>query len=572
MNKKLGSSRIGKRLAVALGVALAASTVAVPSSGAAKISAAAKNDLTIMIGEPDAGWCNQDSPGLDQVAAKNSVLETLTIKNDKGKIVPYLLESYAPSADFKSWTFKLRQGIKFHDGEELTSKTVQTNILANLGLIKAFTGKGQAASLPAIAWLDFAGINAAVNRRRPTVPVDGAAAIAAKYANFFKIIDTYSFQMNLASPKPNFPYNLWNEGRTTIMSSASLVSPSCGTTVAVGTGPFMVKSKGTDPNTTVLVANPNYWRKAKDGSALPKASTVTFKVVGDAAQRVNALQRGQADIATFGATSGTQLNQLKKLKGKVTLYEGPRDIEWAFHLNTTKLPFAKKSARLAFASAIDRTAFVTLMTKGNGSPAEGMGPKGHPFFVKGVMPTYSVAKAQEYAAQYKAETGQALSIVLQPNTTTESSKASQAICNMLGAAGIACTLAPPLTSTQVILRGFGLVNQASWFNVNSGKYANFGSLFVTNTDLELSGFGFTDPTLTKCFEDANAVDTAAAYAPCSTKVMTEVYQVPVYIEGGFLAWNNKVSGIGATPLPGGALRPIISGSGFDIASVTKTKG
>ncbi|MFM9136899.1 MAG: hypothetical protein ACKOQZ_01895 [Actinomycetota bacterium] len=52
MNKKLGSSRIGKRLAVTLGVALAASTVAVPSSGAAKISAAAKNDLTIMINEP----------------------------------------------------------------------------------------------------------------------------------------------------------------------------------------------------------------------------------------------------------------------------------------------------------------------------------------------------------------------------------------------------------------------------------------------------------------------------------------------------------------------------------------
>lgn len=572
MDKQLGSSRIGKRLAVALGVALAASTVAVPSSGAAKISAAAKNDLTIMINEPDAGWCNQDSPGIDQVAAKNSVLETLTIKNEKGKIVPYLVEAWSSSADFKSWTFKLRQGIKFHDGEELTSKTVQTNILANLGLIKAFTGKGQAASLPAIAWLDFAGINAAVNKRRPTVPVDGAAAIAAKYANFFKIIDTYSFQFNLAAPKPNFPYNLWNEGRTTIMSSASLMSPSCGTTVAAGTGPFMVKSKGTDPNTTVLVANPNYWRKAKDGSSLPKASTVTFKTVGDAAQRVNALRSGQADIATFGATSGTQINLLKTLKGKVTLFEGPREVEWAFHLNTTKLPFAKKSARLAFASAIDRKAFVTLMTKGNGSPAEGLGPKGHPFFVPKILPPFSVAKAQEYAAQYKTETGQALSIVLQPNTTTESSKANQAICNMLGAAGIACTLAPPLTSTQVILAGFGLVNQASWFNVNSGMASNFSSLFVTNTNLELSGFGFTDPTLTKCFEDANAIDTAAAFAPCATKIITEGYQVPVYLEGGFLAWNNKVSGIGSTPLPGGSLRPVIGGSGFDIASVTKTKG
>ena len=75
MNKKLGSSRIGKRLAVALGVALAASTVAVPSSGAAKISAAAKNDLLIMINEPDAGWCNQDSPGVDQVQRRTPFLK-----------------------------------------------------------------------------------------------------------------------------------------------------------------------------------------------------------------------------------------------------------------------------------------------------------------------------------------------------------------------------------------------------------------------------------------------------------------------------------------------------------------
>ena len=172
MNKKLGSSRIGKRLAVALGVALAASTVAVPSSGAAKISAAAKNDLLIMINEPDAGWCNQDSPGVDQVAAKNAVLETLTIQNDKGKIVPYLAEAYASSPDFKQWTVKLRQGIKFHDGEELTANTVKMNMLANLGLMPAFMGgKGPKASLPAIAWMDMAGINGALNLRTK-VPAD----------------------------------------------------------------------------------------------------------------------------------------------------------------------------------------------------------------------------------------------------------------------------------------------------------------------------------------------------------------------------------------------------------------
>ena len=87
-------SRFAKQFAIGLGVALAVSTIAVPVSGAKQApKAAAKNDLTIMIGEPNGGWCNQDSPGGDQIAAKNSVFETLTILNSENKIVPYLAKS-----------------------------------------------------------------------------------------------------------------------------------------------------------------------------------------------------------------------------------------------------------------------------------------------------------------------------------------------------------------------------------------------------------------------------------------------------------------------------------------------
>ena len=151
MNNSRTSSRFAKRFATGLGVVVLASSVAIPAGGAKQApSAAEKNNLTIMIGEPDADWCNQGSPGVDQVAAKNAVLETLTILNDQNKVVPYLAKTVTASADKKVWTIVLREGIKFHDGEELTSATVETNVLANNGLIQAFTGgKGPAASLPA---------------------------------------------------------------------------------------------------------------------------------------------------------------------------------------------------------------------------------------------------------------------------------------------------------------------------------------------------------------------------------------------------------------------------------------
>ena len=545
-------SRFAKQFAIGLGVALAVSTIAVPVSGAKQApKAAAKNDLTIMIGEPNGGWCNQDSPGVDQIAAKNSVFETLTILNKDNKIVPYLAKSVVGSNESKTWTITLREGIMFHDGEELTAATVQMNFMALLGIIRPFTGKGQVASLPAIAWQEL----------MPTMS-------PAQWASNVKIISKYVLQVNLAVKRPNFPYTLWNVGRPTIASTKTLQDPNCGNTMGAGTGPFMISSKGVDQFTTVLKANPKYWRSTP-ANKLPKASTITFKVVGDAAQRVNALRKGQADIASFGATSGQQLNLLKTLKSKITLVEGPRETTWNMHLNATRLPFANKDAREAFAYAFDTNSYTKLMTKGNGSPAYQLAVKEHPYYQTRGALKFNLAKAKASVAKYTAATGKSLDVVVPINTTTESLKGAQAICKMLKAAGMNCSISPPVTSQQYILRGFGLQQQMSFFNVVAGRSADFANLFSTRTNLELSGFRFVNPGLAKCFADAAEVDTRKAYAKCVLELQSQSYWIPGYVEGGFLAWTNTTKGIGTTPLPGGGVRPIISGSGFDIASVTK---
>jgi len=565
MNNSRTTSRFAKRFATGLGVVILASSVAIPAGGAKQVpSAAAKNNLTIMIGEPNAGWCNQDSPGIDQVAAKNAVLETLTIKNDKGKIVPYLAEAFTGSADKTQWTVKLRSGILFSDGEELTSDTMQMNFLALNGMIQGVTkqlyGKamGQAGSLPAIAWLDQMGVNSK----------SGAAAIGAAWAKFFKKVDKYTFVITLAKPDPNWPYRLWAEGRTTIMSTKALLDPNCGTTVVVGTGPFKVKSKGIDQNTTVLEANTNYWRSTK-ANPLPKAQEVTFKTVGDAAQRVNALRSGQADIATFGSTSGVQLNLLKTLKSKITLVAGAQEVTWNAHLNTTALPFKSKNAREAFAYAFDGETYVKVMTKGNAIAAHSIAPSVHPYYVPNQSLKFNLAKAKASAAAYKTETGKDLEIVIPITTTVESLKGAQLMCKFMAAAGIPCTTMSPVTSSQYILRGFGLQQQMSVFNVAAGNSASFTNLFSTPTDLELSGFRFTNPTLATCFDTARQTDTAAAYKPCVTELQANSFWVPMYTESGFIAYRKEVTGIGATPLLGGGMRPIVGPTGFDFASATK---
>jgi oligopeptide transport system substrate-binding protein len=565
MNNSRTTSRLAKRFATGLGVVVLASSVAIPAGGAKQVpSAAAKNNLTIMIQEPNAGWCNQDSPGVDQVAAKNAVLETLTMKNDKDKIVPYLAEAFSANADKTQWTFKLRSGILFTDGEELSSDTVQMNLLANNGMIQSVTkqlyGKamGQAGSLPAIAWLDQMGVNSK----------SGAAAIGAAWAKYFKKIDKYNFVITLAKPDPNFPYKFWSEGRPTIMSTKALLDPNCGTTVVVGTGPFKVKSKGVDQNTTVLEANTNYWRSTK-ANPLPKAQEVTFKVVGDAAQRVNALRSGQADIATFGSTAGVQLNLIKTLKSKITLVAGKQEVTWNAHLNTTALPFKSKNAREALGYAFDGETFVKVMTKGNAIAAKSIAPSMHPYFVPNQTKTFDLAKAKASVIAYKAETGKDLEVVMPITTTTDSLKQAQLVCKFVEAAGAKCSIMSPVTSSQYILRGFGLQQQLSVFNVAAGTSASFTNLFSTATDLELSGFRLTNPTLAACFDTARQTDTKAAYKPCVTELQSNSYWIPMYTESGFLAYRNEIKGIGATTLLGGGLRPIIGPSGFDFASAVK---
>jgi peptide/nickel transport system substrate-binding protein len=566
------------------GAALLFGSIAAAAPAAVN-AASAKNNLIIGIQEPNGAWCTQDSPGIDQVAAKNSVLETLTIVNDKGKMVPYLAKSVTMGADAKTWTVVLRPGITYSDGTPFDATNVLMNMYAQAGLgpIVFAPAKVQQPSLPAIAWTDLFGssideLKAAYAAFIASGGKDPSKllAVKAKVDAAVKVVDSTTIQFNLATPRPNFLFLLWNFGRSALLSTNSLKSPDCGITPAatIGTGPFVVASKGAVGTTTdtVLTANPKYWRSTAK-KPLPKSQQVTFRILGDSSAKVAAVRTNAVDIATFSAGEGTSLNSLKKMGKKVSLYKGPIETAWTLHLNTVGAsgsPFASQNAREAFAYALDVKTYAEKMTKGNGLPSYAIAPPTHPFYVKGVSKTFNLAKAKAAVEAYKAETKKSsLDIIVPRTTTSQSGEGAQLICDMMAKAGINCTVGTPVTSTQYILAGFGLKNQLSNFNVSSGFYADFALLFATKTDLELSGFRFTDPSLAQCFTDARAISTRKAFTPCVTQLSQKSYWIPLYLEGGFLAWNKTAQGVGATPLPGGGARPLVNGSGFDFASVTK---
>ncbi len=554
MNQTSTKSGLFRKLSIGLGLALAVSTVGVSASSAKSVPSAKKAiNLVVMLGEKDAGWCTQDSPGGGQIGASNAVLETLTVMNKKGEMVPYLAKAFSHSADYKQWTVAIREGIKYTDGEVLDAKNVQTNVAALLGIMPAFYGAGPAGSLPAVAW-------------------QGAMAVKtpAAWATKVKVLDTYTIQFNLDNPRPNFMYNLWTAGRVRLMSTASLKSKDCGTTNVVGTGPFMVKAKGIDQFTTELVKNPNYWRKDKAGKQLPYADTLTFKAVLDGGQRVNALAKGQADISIFGATSGQQINRMKTMKN-VKLYEGARVTNWTIHFNTTAAPFNSQTAREAASYALDRVSYAKVLCGGNCSAATSIAPKGHPLYFPGMI-TFNLAKAKEKVAAYKTETGKDLDISVPISDTAESTAEATMFCTMMKAAGAGCSLMAPVTSTAYILRGFGLKQQSTEFNTLSGTFAEFGLLFLTDTNLELSGFRFTNPALAACFKNAQMValkGDATPYKPCMEELQGKSIWTGVYTEGLFFATGTGVTGITDTVLPDGGTRDAVQPGFGDWAMISK---
>lgn len=411
-----------RALGVGIGLAVAMTAMASPTTSAAKVSAPKQGgDITVGIFNQLTTTCFSPNAANSALGVMRTVYEGLLEQRADGKIVPFLASSISASADYKVWTVGLRSGVKYHDGTDMNVASVVANLQAIRGLGAASFGRHTLGSgIPLVA---------NIKDVRPA----SATSVAIELWNGQRDFDEW----------------LYASGRFFMRATSDLANATQCVTKGKGTGPFMFES--VTPTEVKVVRNPNYWRKDKNGVQLPYLNSITFKYINQPSQRSNGLISGTLDAAGF--TSAGEIKQIVNVQAnsKVTTISSPDDYYAMNMFNYAIAPFNNKNARLAVANAFDVKTFYQQRNCFKGKcvgsvPTSAVGKRNVGYNTAGFI-NFNLAKAKEYVAAYKAETGQDLAFSLPTDPSAESQASAKVFAQMMKKAGITVTIATEDTAT-----------------------------------------------------------------------------------------------------------------------------
>jgi peptide/nickel transport system substrate-binding protein len=297
----------------------------------------------------------------DQHKAQNS-LET---------IVPDLATSWTWSDDFTRLTFKLRQGVKFHDGKPFSSKDVACTWNLILG-----KGKGKLRKNPRKSW----------------------------YKNLDKVSTNgdYEATFHLKRTQPAF-LALLASGYSPVYPCH--VAPKKMRTHPVGTGPFkFVELKQNEH--VKFTRNPNYWKKGR-----PYLDGIEWTIIKSRSTRVLAFIAGKFDLTFNVDVTVPLLKDVKQQAPNAVCELRTTNVSTNLIVNRDKPPFDNAKIRSAMALALDRKAFIDILSEGNAIQGGAMmsppaGVWGMPEDVLKTVPGYGdVAQNREKARALMKELG-----------------------------------------------------------------------------------------------------------------------------------------------------------------------
>lgn len=284
-----------------------------------------------------------EPPGLDPTAGAASaiaeitlynIFETLTKINADSKITPLLAQSWTTSPDLKTWQFKLRTGVKFHNGEPFNATSVKYSF--ERAAAKDSTNKDKAV-----------------------------------FANIERI-ETPSPETVVLQLKNGDPDLLFKLGQAT----AIMVEPksvATNNTQPTGTGPYRLEAW--NRGASVTLSRWEGYRAAKD-VALRR---VVMRFISDPAAQVAALMSGDVDV--FPRVSAARSLKAFEQNKKFQVLIGGSRAKTILAINNKRKPLDDVRVRRAIAAAIDRKAVIEGAADGFGVPIGSFYVPGAPGYV-----------------------------------------------------------------------------------------------------------------------------------------------------------------------------------------------
>lgn len=327
------------------------------------------------------------------------------VNGDTQEIEPVQALSATPSDDFKTWRVKLRQGIKFSNGEPLNADAYVVHFDR---LLKGKKGR-------------LAG-----RYRRLMGPHLNGVTKVDDYTVDFSFRDANPGFKEMAA-QPNMAWWITAPGYL----KANQANPDFNAN-PVGSGPYMLK-QWRDGAFVRLVRNPNYWNKKAQ-----HLDEITVMFMPPEASRVNALRAGTLDIIYV---SRGFLPELKADKN-IVVRTGPRlAVGQAIGFNHSKPPFNDIRVRKALIHALDRDKLTCAATGiCADQAANDMYGKGHPWHCPAVKyPNYDPVKAKALIDAYVKETGKPITFNVDHFPNQVATKNVVAMIDMWKKVGISAT-------------------------------------------------------------------------------------------------------------------------------------
>ncbi len=315
-----------------------------------------------------------------------NIFEGLVKPDENGNLIKAVASDYKVSDDGLVYTFTIRDGIKFHNGNAVTAEDVKYSLDRASGLL------------------------------------DGNALITAlKKISAVNIVDDRTVEVTLASADTEMIYNF---------TAAIIPKPADGTQAdagkPVGTGPFKFVSY-TPQESIILTKNEDYWQ-----NGLPYLDEVKFKIVSGTDTALLELKGGSIDMYPYLTDS-----QAEELKSTYDIEYAISDVAQALFLNNAEAPFDNEKVRQAVACALNKDEINQFVAGGKSAVINSaMLPTIKNYYVDtNSYNSYNVSRAKQLLAEAGYPNGFDMTIKV-PSNYTFHMETAQVVAEQLKAAGI----------------------------------------------------------------------------------------------------------------------------------------